>query len=270
MFSYAPYGSSTFNSSSYARVYEPVNNYLQFTQEIFVEGAQIVHVDLIPFTQTLQIPSLARVLRIHNGTVEGTQTLYKPVITRLHRIGSLAYTQVLISPVIIRKHYEIPDSVLPFTQSLHQVTIPKISIVDAVVAFSQTLQIPTTRYIEQSDALSYSQDLFSTKQTQISNTSLLGFDFTLLKPDIRYLNTVNDLLEFQQVLITPKGVIVNSLDHLQYEMTLNKLIINSYELFFDMLSSTYWSAYTVRREGKKILVVQEEEYSANLLETYDE
>lgn len=270
MFSHASFGASTFDSSSYARVYAPVNNYLVFTQEMLVEGAQIVYVDLIPFTQTLQIPSLAKVSRIHNGTIESIQTLYKPVITRLHRIGSLAYTQVLATPVIIRKHYEIPDSALPFTQSLHQVILPKISIVDTIAAFSQTLQIPTTRYIQQLGALSYTQDLFSTKQTQISNASLLEFELTLLKPDIKYLNTVNDLLEFQQVLIIPKGIVVSSLDYLQYEMTLNKPIINSYELFFDMLSSTYWSAYTVRREGKKILVVQEEEYSANLLETSDE
>ncbi len=270
MFSHASFGSSTFDSSSDARVYAPVNNRLVFTQELFVKGVQIIYADLLPFTQTLQIPSLARALRIHNGIVEYTQTLYKPAIIRLHRVGSLAHTQALISPVIIRKHYEIPDSVLPFTQSLHQVTLPKISIVDDIINFSQLLQTPTTRYIEQSGALSYSQDLFSTNQTQISNPSLLEFGFTLLKPEIKYLNTVDALLEFQQILVIPKGVVVSSLDHLQYEMPLNKPVINSYELFIDMFTNTYWKTYTIQREGIKLLVIQEVEHSVNLLEMSDE
>lgn len=270
MFSHASFGTSSFDSSSNTRVYVNISNRLVFTQELFVEGVQIVHADLLPFTQTLQIPSLARVLRIHNGIVEYTQTLYKPAIIRLHRVGSLAHTQALISPVIIRKHYEIPDSVLPFAQYLHQVILPKISIVDGVITFSQTLQTPTIRYIQPLGALSYSQDLFSTNQTQISNPSLLEFGFTLLKSNIKYLNTVSDLLEFNQVLLDPRNVIVSSVDQLNYGMTLNKPVINSYELFIDMFTNTYWKTYTIQREGIKLLVIQEVEHSANLLEMSDE
>lgn len=269
MFSHGSFSTSTFDSSSQPRVYEPISNYLTYTQELLVEGAQVVTVDLLSHIQSLKIPSLARALRIHNGIVETTQTLYKPAIKRVHGIGKVEYIQALIAPTVIRRHFEIPESVATFTQTLHQVTLPKLVTLDNTLSFTETRYDPVSRLLHKIDTLEYNQSLFATKQSQLINMGYLGYSSAVHKTDILQISFA-ELLEHHQTLINPRNLILVPLDPSEYQMLLNKPIINAYELLMDISSSTYWKAYGATREGKNIIVVQEIEHSANLLEISDE
>lgn len=269
MFSHGSFSTSTFDSSSQPRVYEPISNYLTYTQELLVEGAQVVTVDLLSYIQSLKIPSLVRILRIHNGTVEATQTLYKPTIERVHGIGMVEYTQALITPTVIRRHFEIPESVAAFTQTLYDVTLPKPVLVDSTLSFIETRYAPVSRLLHKIDTLEYNQSLFVTKQSQLTSMGYLEYSSDVHKPDILQISFA-ELLEHHQTLLNPRNLILVPLDPIEYQILLNKPIINAYELLMDISSSTYWKAYGATREGKNLIVVQEIEHSANLLETSDE
>jgi len=269
MFSHGSFSTSTFDSSSQPRVYEPISNYLTYTQELLVEGAQVVTADSLSYIQSLNIPSLARVLRIHNGIVETTQTLYKPAIKRVHGVGRVEYIQTLIAPTIIRRHFEIPESVVSFTQAFYDVTLPKLVLVDNTLSFIKTKYDPVSRLLHKIDTLEYNQSLFVTKQSQLTNMGYLEYSSDVHKPAILQISFA-ELLEHHQTLINPRNLILVPLDPSEYQMFLNKPIINAYELLMDISSSTYWKAYGATREGKNIIVVQEIEHSANLLEISDE
>jgi len=269
MFIHGSFNTSTFNSSSQPRVYEPISNYLTYTQELLVEVAQVVTVDLLSHIQSLKIPSLARVLRIHNGTVEATQALCKPIIKRVHGVGRAEYIQALIAPTVIRRHFEIPESVASFTQTFYDVTLPKPVTVDNALSFIETKYDPVSRLLHKIGTLEYNQSLLVTKQSQLTNMGYLEYSSDVHKPDILQISFA-ELLEHHQTLSNPRNLILVPLDPSEYQILLNKPIINAYELLMDISSSTYWKAYGATREGKNLIVVQEIEHSANLLETSDE
>ena len=263
MFGNIAFGVNPFDSSSKSREYVIINNRLVFTQELYVEGATIVSVDLLEFIQILQIPALKKVKRITN-TLSYMQSLKKLVIKQVNKSDILNYIQTLNSPSIIRKHYEVPDSALEYIQTLYDPFLPKITTVDSVLAFNQSLFVPKTVYINKIGTLNYNQFLFTPKIIQEINLDKIDYVMTLLKPNAKYL-TIVELLEFYQTLVEPKGSVVIPLDTLHYVMTLHKVIINSYELLSDMHPYTTWKSYEAQREGRKLIVVQEVEHSANLI-----